>query len=307
LSINEPGIKGFPHWEWTHGANKPSDAYIKKFRNRIVQLINDYHPDLLYFDDNISPLDGISNVGMEIISHFYNRNMLMHYGQMQGVINTKKLDESQRGSVVWDVERGHSNIIEPHPWQTDTCIGGWHYNKSIYDKNEYKTPTTVIHTLLDVISKNGNLLLNIPLRGDGTPDEKELKTVAGITDWMQQFSDCVYDTRPWKVYGEGPAMQAITKLEGHGFNEGKTKFTGEDIRFVTKGNALYANVLGSPVDGKLEIISLKKESELYPNTVNKVTLVSTKQDLTFQRTDKGLVINTPDSIKDNFAYSVKIV
>ncbi len=128
------------------------------------------------------------------------------------------------------------------PWQTDTCIGNWHYDRSIYDRHRYKTTKTVIHTLCDIVSKNGNLLLNIPVRGDGTIDDDELAVVTGIADWMDVNRECIFDSRPWKLFGEGPALSAAAPINAQGFNEGKGKpFTAEDVRFTTKGDTLYAD------------------------------------------------------------------
>ena len=140
--------------------------------------------------------------------------------------------------MVWDIERGQSNSIEPLHWQTDTCIGNWHYDRPLYNEHGYKTAKTVVHTLIDIVSKNGNLLLNIPVRGDGTIDDDERKVVAGITSWMKINSEAIYSTRPWKIFGEGPAIEDVAPLKAQGFNEGKGKpFTYEDIRFTIKGKA----------------------------------------------------------------------
>ena len=122
-----------------------------------------------------------------------------------GVLFGKILTPEQQQCMVWDIERGQANEIEPYPWQTDTCIGGWHYDRGLYERNGYKSAKTVIQMLANIVSKNGNLLLNIPVRGDGTIDEKELKVVEGIADWMDVNKECIFGTRPWKVFGEGPA------------------------------------------------------------------------------------------------------
>ena len=103
-----------------------------------------------------------------------------------------------------DVERGFLDEIRPGPWQTDTCIGNWHYDRRIYDQNAYKTPKQVIQRLVDVVSKNGNLLLNIPVRGNGTIDDKEEAVLDGITAWMRVNGEAIYGTRPWRTFGEGP-------------------------------------------------------------------------------------------------------
>ena len=141
----------------------------------------------------------VSDAGLRIAAHLYNKSIKDH-GELRAVINGKILDENQRKAMVWDIERGHSNDIEPLPWQADTCIGGWHYDRGIYNRDEYKTAKTVIQTLIDVVSKNGNLLLNVPVRGDGSIDEKERKVVEDIGQWVNINSESIFDTRPWKIF-----------------------------------------------------------------------------------------------------------
>src|SRR5664279_3124631 len=216
-------------WAWGNGATVPSKKYCDKFLNRTIELVNKYNPDLLYFDDTALPLWPISDAGLKIAAHYYNQSIQKH-GKLEAVLTGKVLDEEQRKCMVWDIERGQSNNIEPLHWQTDTCIGNWHYDRPLYESHGYKTAKTVVHTLIDVVSKNGNLLLNIPVRGDGTIDNDERKVVAGITDWMKINDEAIYSTRPWKIFGEGPAIEDVAPLKAQGFNEGKGKpFTAEDI------------------------------------------------------------------------------
>jgi alpha-L-fucosidase len=152
-------------WNWGNGASQPDQAYCEKFYNRTIDLINKYQPDLIYFDDTALPLWPVSDAGLKIAAHFYNSNNKWHGGNDDGVLFGKILDADQRQCMAWDIERGTSNEIEPHPWQTDTCIGGWHYDRGLYNRNGYKSAKTVIQMLCDIVSKNGNLLLNIPVRG----------------------------------------------------------------------------------------------------------------------------------------------
>ena len=296
-------------WEWGPEANPPNTAYLKKYMNRVMDLIKKYQPELLYFDDNVLPYYPLNQtLGLEIAAHFYNQNIKRNGGSLTAVMTLKKLDPTQRNCFVWDVERGHSNEIENYVWQTDTCIGGWHYDRRIYHDNGYKSAKNVIHALIDIVSKNGNLLLNIPLRGDGSMDEKERVTVDGIGEWMGKYSDCIYDTRPWKIYGEGPAMADIAKLTGHGFNEGKGKpFTGEDIRFTTKNGALYGIPLGQPIAGRVIIKSLRQGAEHYPRAISKVELVGTNQSLEFVRDNEGLTVKLPGSVSGEYAYAVRVM
>jgi alpha-L-fucosidase len=288
-------------WDWTNGVFPPSKAYIEKFYNRTIDLINKYNPDVVYFDDDELPLWPVSDAGLRIAAHLYNKSIKEH-GEIRAVLNGKKLNENQRKAMVWDIERGQANEIQPLPWQTDTCIGSWHYDRGIYERNGYKTAKTVIQTLVDIVSKNGNLMLNIPVRADGTIDEKERKVVEEIGAWMKANSESIYSTRPWKIFGEGPAQEA--KLSDKGFNEGKGKpFTHEDIRFNAKGDVLYATAMGWPQDGKLAIKSLAKNSPHFPKEIQKVEWLPTRQSLTFERNEKGLVVALPGKTSDELTYA----
>jgi alpha-L-fucosidase len=279
-------------WDWGGGVALPTKAYIEKFYNRTIDLINQYNPDLVYFDDDCLPFWPVSDAGLRIAAHLYNKSIQEH-GELRAVINGKKLNEDQRKAMVWDIERGQANEIKPLPWQTDTCIGGWHYDRKLYENNGYKTAKTVIQSLVDIVSKNGNLMLNIPVRGDGTIDEKERKVVEEIGRWMKANSESIYATRPWKIFGEGAAQEE--KLSEQGFNEGKGKpFTHEDIRFAVKGDVLYTTALGRPQDGKLSIKSLGKNATHFPKEIQKVEWVPTRQPLTFERTDKELLVTLPE-------------
>jgi alpha-L-fucosidase len=290
-------------WGWGNGVYPPTQAYIDKFYNRTIDLINKYNPDVVYFDDSQFPLWPISDAGLRIAAHLYNKSIKEH-GELRAIVNGKILNENQRKAMVWDIERGQANEIQPLPWQTDTCIGGWHYERSIYERNGYKTAKTVIQTLVDIVSKNGNLMLNIPVRGDGTIDEKERKVVEEIGRWMKANSEGIYSTRPWKIFGEGPAQEAAAKLSAQGFNEGKGKpFTHEDIRFVTKGDVLYATAMGWPEDGKLVVKSLAKNSEYFPKEIQKIEWLPTKQSLTFERNENGLIVSLPAEPYDGLTYA----
>ncbi|WP_183573557.1 alpha-L-fucosidase [Mucilaginibacter sp. X5P1] len=302
------GLDGSDQWGWMNGASIPDKKYCNDFFNRTIDLVNNYDPDLVYFDDNILPLYPVSDVGLRIAAHIYNRNIKKNNGKLDAIITGKILNEQQRKCMVWDIERGQSNQIEPLPWQTDTCIGNWHYDRRLYEQKGYKSSKTVIHTLIDVVSKNGNLLLNVPVRGDGTIDSEELAIVEGITVWNKQNGEAIFGTRPWKIFGEGPASESVNALTAQGFNEGKGKpFSGSDIRFTTKGDILYAIALGLPADGKAVIKVLGLNSPHYSGKIGSVKLVSTGQELSFDRNNDALTINLPDNIADQVAYSFKIL
>lgn len=299
LSENSEDNNGIhKQWNWGNGVSIPSKAYCKKFLNRTIDLINKYNPDLVYFDDTALPLWPVNDAGLKIAAHLYNKS-IKEKGVLEAVVFGKILDEQQRKCMVWDIERGQSNNIEPLPWQTDTCIGSWHYQQSVYANHKYKSAKTVIHTLADVVSKNGNLCLSVPVKGDGTIDSDERKIVEEIGKWMAVNSECIYDTRPWKVFGEGPALEKVAALSAQGFNEGKGKpFTHEDIRFTTKGNTLYAIAMGWPEQHELFIRSLKAG-------INNVELVGYGS-VTFTNEESGLKVALPETAPCQHAFVLKI-
>ena len=102
-------------------------------------------------------------------------------------------------SCVWDMERGVLDGIQPLPWQTDTSIGDWYYNENW----EYRPTSWTVHMLVDIVSKNGNLLLNVVQRPDGSVDPEVEQQLAELADWMAIHSEAIHGTRPWQVFGEG--------------------------------------------------------------------------------------------------------
>lgn len=306
---SEDNWKIHSQWAWGNGASVPSDEYCQNFLDRNIDVINKYNPDLIYYDDTSLPLWPISDVGLKILSHFYNKSLKYNNGKNEAVAFAKILTDEQKNALVWDVEKGIPDNIQEKPWQTCTCLGVWHYDRSIYENDHYKSAKTVIHMLIDIISKNGNLLLSIPQRGDGTIDDKELKILEDIAAWMAVNSDGVYGTRPWKVFGEGPVAEAPNPIQAQGFNEGKHQpYTSEDIRFVTKGDALYAHVLAWPENSKVVIKSLSDGNSLYPKTIHNIEMVGNDGKIKYSRTKEGLVVELPeDSDKKAISILLKII
>jgi alpha-L-fucosidase len=297
---NEPHAFG-RFWDWGKGTSLPDAAYAAKLYDRTVDLINRYHPDLIYFDDTGLPLWPVSDVGLRIAAHYYNANMMWHHGLLEGVLFGKVLTEPQRHAVVWDIERGQSDRIEPLPFQTDTCLGDWHYKRSLYEQHKYKSAATVIHMLADVVSKNGNLLLNVPVRGDGTIDADEIAVVEDIARWTAVNGEAIFGTRPWVVAGEGPAMESAAPIQAQGFNEGTGKpFTARDVRFTakrdaTKGDVIYAILLGWPAEETIAIHALGAAARRL-DARQKITAVSalgSGENLRWSRTDAALEIARP--------------
>lgn len=293
-------------WGWENYATPPSEDYCLNFYNRTVDMINKYNPDLIYFDDTALPLWPVSNVGLEIAAHYYNTNMQLHDGNLEAVLFGKILTEEQKECLVWDVERGAPDDIREIPWQSCTCIGGWHYDRSVYNNNGYKSAKTVIQILVDIVSKNGNLLLNIPVRGDGSIDDKELEVLEGITEWMDINSECIYGTRPWFIYGEGPKAEKANPINAQGFNENKGgSYTSADIRFTKKGDVFYAIVMDWPDNREILIKSLSANSQYYNDNIKNVKLLGGKV-ASFTFDTDGLRIKLSDSFKTNMPIVLKI-
>lgn len=280
-------------WGWGDGACLPSREFVTNFYDRTLDVINRYTPDLLYFDVTVAPFYPISDAGLKIAAHFYNHNMATHKGKLEGVMFGKILDEKQRRGLTWDVERGAPNDIQSRPWQSCSCIGGWHYNTEIYEQNRYKSAATVVKLLADIVSKNGNLLLSVPLRADGTFDEKEKAVLDEFGAWMRQNKESIVGTRPWKRFGEGPIAESDVKLRAQGFNESAyTKATSREVRFTQTPKAVYAITLAWPDTNEVTIRSMAEGSELYPGKISRVDLLGFGR-VGFRRTAAGLVVTLP--------------
>ena len=293
-------------WGWQNGAATPSQEFVTNFYNRTIDAINRYNPDLIYFDVTVLPFYPVSDAGLKIAAHFYNHSMLTHQGKNEAVMLCKILDEQQRQALVWDVERGAPNAIMPFPWQCCNCLGDWHYNTAFYENGWYKSAATVVKLLVDIVSKNGNMLLNVPLRADGTFDEKEEAILLEFGAWMKQNQESIVGTRPWEVFGEGPIADADIAINNQGFNDGAyTKAGASEIRFTQKAGTLYATALAWPDDGQIIIRHLAEGSDLYPEKIHKVRLLGYGK-VKYTRTADGLIVTLPDKPCNTIAPVLKI-
>ena len=279
----------------------PSKAYIEKFVNRTIELIDKYHPDQVYFDDTVLPFHPFSDAGLRIAAYFYNANLRRHHGSLEAVVNGKILDDLQRKCLVMDLERGISNRIEPLPFQTDTCIGNWHYDIDLYKNHWYKSADQVAHMLVDIVSKNGNLMLNIPLPGSGKPDDDELKFLADFTKWMDVNSEGIHGSRPWKIFGEGPGVDGPS-THAQGFNESNRQNTAQDIRYTQKGGCLYAYALAWPDDNRVVIRSLAAGS----GHIHDVRLLGLPGPLKWSQTAEGLTVDLPSRKPCDYVFGLRI-
>jgi alpha-L-fucosidase len=289
---------------------KPDAAYCENILLRTRQLIDDYRPDMVYFDEGGVPMGymGVDEgYGLNIYAHFYNSSIRWH-GRNEAVVTAKLLNPIQRQSLVYDIERGKADRILPQPWQTDTCIGQWHYNAHIFQHHYYKTAPSIIQMLCDIVSKNGNLMLSVPLQRDGQPDADEIKILSEIGTWLKVNGEAIYATRPWKIYGEGPSTTESEKGEFDGQKDvGSKPFTSEDIRFTLSkdGKRLYAIVLAIPKDGRVTIKSLGTKSDHWPRRIGGVRLVGGGK-LKFTRDEAELRVFLPEKFEAKTALALEI-
>ena len=272
-------------WDWSHGACPPSQEFVTNFYDRTLDAINRYQPDLIYFDVTVLPFYPLSDCGLKIAAHLYNKNP-------RSVVFGKILNEDQKKALTWDVERGAPNQMIEQPWQTCNCIGDWHYNTRTYRRG-YRTATNIVKQLVDIVSKNGNLLLNIPLRGDGTYDEKAAAFLDELEPWMTQNGESIFGTRPWVKFGEGPVAEKNIKISDQGFNE--AQYNGmdyRDIRFNQTRKYLYVTAMGWPADGKLLIKSLAKKGPHFKKPISSVYLLGYGK-LKARQTAAGLEVQLP--------------
>lgn len=271
---------------WSEGV--PMGYFARNWLMRCQDLVSKYKPDMVYFDNFDLPLE---QYGLDFTAWYYNQSMAWNNGRLEAVVTAKMTPPQRRMGIVDDVERGGKTYIERFPWQTDTCIGNWHYDAELYANNGYKSAATVIHTLCDVVSKNGNLMLSVPMRGDGTIDDKEERIVTEIGDWMGRFGRAIYATRPWKLNGEGP-----TSGGGGLFSEGGaiSPYTARDVRYVKRGEDLHALVLGWPDDNVVRMTLLGHNDPTMEGEVMRVTLADDPTTpLQFRRTPEALEVTVP--------------
>lgn len=261
----------------------------KEWNGMIRELIDMYHPDLLYSDSGLP----FGDVGRNMIAHFYNSNEAFNNGKMTAVYNCK---EASDGRFVQDLERGVKGDISPYPWQTDTSIGDWFYRTG----QKYKSASEVTSMLCDIVSKNGNLLINIVQTPEGDLEPDVLAIVDGIGKWTAVNGEGIYGSRPWKISGENPPVPTPSstpdKKRGEMFNEGKQKMTAKNIRFTTTkdGKTLYAFCLGEP-ESDIVVKCLGSASGKLDKPIASISLMGFTQDPVWKQTPEALVITKPTS------------
>jgi alpha-L-fucosidase len=250
----------------------------------ITELIEMYHPDLLYSDSELP----FGEVGRTMLSYYYNEDIIKNNGKLEAVYTCKHL--VSEGRWVRDFERGAMDSISADPWQTDTSIGDWYYRTG----QKYMTGTEVIQMLVDIVSKNGNLLLNVVQTPEGDLEQDVMDILNDIAAWTPVNGEGIYGTRPWKIYGEGPSMAKQEKGRFGGVRDVRP-YAAEDIRFTSKGDTLYAFCMESP-SGDIRISSLGKESKVNTRKVKSVSMPGSDEKLKWKQGNEALIITKPSKL-----------
>ncbi len=254
-----------------------NEKYHRDWYRRIKDVVDTLQPDLLYSD---GPLP-FGAYGEHLLAHLYNQSAARNGGVNQAVYNQKNADPAMYKVGVLDIERGISEAIAQDPWQDDTSIGDWFYNV----RDEYKTAEDIVDTLVDVVAKNGNLLLNVTQRPDGTLDDECLYTLEKIGAWMQDNGRGIFATRPYRKMGEGAAA-----LAAGSFQEGRAKWTREDFRFTADKNGAAVNAFLMRDEGcrQARVVSLGR---IYEREIRRVSVYG--EAAAFRQKDGCLEVELP--------------
>ncbi len=277
----------------------PTEEYLQDWLVRTCEIIDQYRPKVLYFDWWIQH-HSVKPYLKKLAAYYYNR--AAEWG-VEVAIDYKH-EAFMFGCAVPDVERGQFADMKPYFWQTDTAIArnSWCYT----DNNTYKPADGLIRMLVDVVSKNGTLLLNVGPKPDGTIGPEDTAVLTEIGEWMAVNGEALYDTKVWRKAAEGPAV-----IEEGQFTDGKdTVFTSEDIRFTVKGENLYATVLVWPEDGKVTIKSLAEADAsrlpVFHGIIKDVKVLGCEEAPVWKRDEQGLHVEAP-SVKSDKPVVIKVI
>jgi alpha-L-fucosidase len=289
-----------PHYAGLYGPAQPDKtlpdkAFLDDWLARLSQLVEKYRPEIVWFDWWIEqPV--FQPYLQTFAAYYYNRGAEWK----RGVAINYKLKTFPESAAVLDIERGKLAVVRPLFWQTDTSVSekSWGHIKD----DKFRTADSLVDELVDIVSKNGCLLLNIGPQPDGAIPEQAQKILLSIGQWLAVNGEAIYGSQPWKIFGEGP-----THVVGGAFKDtAGGPFTEEDIRFTSKGETLYAIALAWPESGRLIVKSLTADSPLTKRQIRTVQLLGAKAPLTWTRNAAGLVIELPAEKPGDYAFVFKI-
>ena len=292
--IHEPLVRGDfywpsmpePKWHDIYGQPAPSREYMEDWLMRTCELIDRYHPSIIYFDWWIEHSAAKPWI-RKLAAYYYNQAA----ARGEEVVINYKHDAFLFGAAVPDVERGQFNEIKPFIWQTDTSVArnSWGYTEG----NDYKSAEELIWNLVDVVSKNGNFLLNIGPKADGTIPEEDARLLQEIGAWLDVNGEAIYGSRPWRMFGEGPTQL----VEGQFSDDVAPNFTDRDFRFTMKGDALYVIAMKCSDRGEYCVRALGEldasRQANFHGIIRHVRLLGVDAELPWTRDEAGLHLHCP--------------
>jgi len=278
----------------TDSQPRPSAEFLDDWLARTCELVDRYQPQLVWFDWWIQQ-KALEPYLQTFAAYYYNRGAQWD----KGVAINYKFEAFPDNTAVMDVERGQLKDIRRPFWQTDTSVSknSWCY----ISHHDYKTSTAIIHDLVDIVSKNGALLLNIGPMADGTIPAPEEQMLEEIGAWLETNGEAIYGSRPWEQYGEGPTAVP----EGHFTDTRRQPYTNRDVRYTCKDGALYAILLGRP-GGEVTLQALREGGPLQAERIDRVSWLGAPQTLSCRQTPDGLIVQTPDPVSGEHAFTLKI-
>lgn len=290
FDTNDPAYHDL-YWKPVEKDSKPSQEFLDHWWDRTTDIVEQYQPDILWFDFGLDK-PGFEPVHKKIMAYYYNKGLEWKKGVVFQDKNMKN-ESFPEDLMVLDIERGRRTESSPLPWQTDTAVGkiSWTW---IINEN-YKSSDFLIDELVDIVSKNGNLLLSIGPKPDGTIGEKEAEILRDFGKWLKLNGEAIYGTRPWKVFGEGPAKFAAGKTRfknKHHTEYDDVESVAADVRFTVKGDVLYAISLGWPEDDTFRIETLRSGNPHAPQSIDSIDFLGSSGKLNWKQTDDALVIET---------------
>ena len=273
----------------------PGKKFLDDWLARSTELMDKYKPELMYFDWWIGQ-PAFQPYLQRMAAYYYDRAAQWN----RGVVLTYKIQAFPENAAVWDIERGKMDELRLLPWQTDTSVSikSWGYVQN----DTYRTAKSLIDELVDVVSKNGNLLLNVGPKSDGTIPDEVRDVLLSMGQWLRANGEAIYGSRPWVMYGEGPTSDAAS----HKMGNDKEVYTARDIRFTTKDGAVYAIALGWPDDGKLVIHTLWQGTPYLRGPIARINLLGSAGEIHWSQTRDGLVLQLPAAKPNDIAYVFRI-
>lgn len=293
---------GTPEWKLFNMDYDPKgfadqDSWNEHWYKRCWDLIEKYNPDMFNNDSPYPDEKKGKSLGVKLFSDYLNHDLKQNNGKQTTVLSFKNQSEN-KAAFTYNLERGMFADTQEHPWMWATDLAGnWFYRKGA--KTRMSIPV-LIGNAVDAISKNGVVMMNVGLKGDGTLPEPQAIMLRAFRDWIAINGDGIYGTRPWKVFGEGP-LEIVTKRTGENLNE----YSSKDIRFTTKDGNLYAFVLAAPTEGVL--IEALKSKGILDKAIKGISLLGSNEQISWKQTNEGLTINQPKQLPSQPAVCFKII